>query len=267
MLFETDLRACAIGTSVQRVDYDQRQHRVYHDGRRLSEPTAEQWLSLFSAYAPKPPPLRWLDVGAGTGRFSALLAEQFGAEVIGIEPSARMRDQAWAHNSHPRVDYRAGAAEAIAEPDASFDAALISMVYHHLSDARAAFAEIRRVLSRGARLFVRSALRDRHLDSTFYDFFEAARRIDEERLPALADIRACALCSSFTERHHEVVRQVTDATLTAFELRMRARPFSTFELMSECEIEAGFSKLTRAIAENGSLPAIEYVDLVVFEAQ
>ena len=35
-----------------------------------------------------------LDLGRGTGRFSELLAQRFGGQVIGIDPSERMAQQA-----------------------------------------------------------------------------------------------------------------------------------------------------------------------------
>ena len=252
---------------MQPVDYDGHQHAVYHAGRRHPDVTVQQWRALLWAHAGDPPPRRWIDIGAGTGRFTILLAELFAAEVVGIEPSSGMRAEALANSAHPRIEYRAGAAEMIAAPDASFDAAMMSMVYHHLREPQLAAAEIRRVLSPGGRLFVRSALRDRHLDSTFYTFFEAARRIDRDRLPSLADIRACFEAAGFRERHRQVVRQITDSDLRAFEARMQTRPFSTFELMTAQEIEDGFVRLATAIAPSPTtMPAFEHVDLLVLDA-
>ena len=60
--------------------------------------------------------------------------------------------------------------------------------------------------------------------------------------------------------------QVTDSSLVAFAARMRTRPFSTFELMTEAEIDAGFARLEVAIGRDGSQAAHERVDLLVFEA-
>lgn len=251
---------------MQRIDYDGHQHTVYHSGRRHPEATVEQWRTLLHAHSSRPPGRRWLDVGSGTGRFSVLLAESFDCTVIGVEPSAAMRAQARVHSGHLRVEYRAGSAESIAEPDGSFDAAMMSMVFHHLCDPAAGAGEIRRVLAPGARLFVRNATCDQHLESTFYQLFEAARAIDLARLPALAEVRACFTRAGFVERHHELVSQVTDSSLVAFAARMRTRPFSTFELMTEAEIDAGFARLEVAIGRDGSQTAHERVDLLVFEA-
>ena len=122
------------------------------------------------------------------------------------------------------------------------------------------------MLAPGARLFVRNATRDQHLESTFYQLFEAARAVDLARLPALAEVRDCFTRAGFVERHHELVSQVTDSSLVAFAARMRTRPFSTFELMTEAEIDAGFARLEAAIARDGSQTACERVDLLVFEA-
>jgi ubiquinone/menaquinone biosynthesis C-methylase UbiE len=249
-----------------RVDYDGSLNCVYHAGRRHPEVTTEQWRGLLLAHSGTPTPRRWLDVGAGTGRFSVLLADWCDAHVVGVEPSAGMRAEASTHAAHPRVEYRAGAAEAIDAPDASFDAALMSMVYHHLQDAGRALREVRRVLRPRARLLLRNDFAERHLESTFYEHFDAARRIDGARLPRLADVHTLAREAGFVERHHEVVRQITDESLERFEARMRTRPSSTFELMSEVEIERGFARVAAAIAADPTRPAIEHVDLLVLEA-
>jgi hypothetical protein len=77
---------------VGRVDYDQRLHRAYRDGRTLSAETGR----TLDAGAGAPPgesasPRTILDLGAGTGRFSAMLADAFDARVVAVEPSRKMR--------------------------------------------------------------------------------------------------------------------------------------------------------------------------------
>jgi len=59
-----------------------------------------------------------VELGAGTGKFSRMLAERV-PELYPIEPDARMRDVF--ANSCPGLSARAGSAEEIPLPDASVD--------------------------------------------------------------------------------------------------------------------------------------------------
>ncbi|KMO30320.1 SAM-dependent methyltransferase [Methylobacterium tarhaniae] len=88
------------------------------------------------------------DLGAGTGKFTRLLAAT-GADVTAIEPVDAMRAQLAA--SLPGVTAHAGSAEAMPLEEASLDALVCAQAFHWFS-TRAALAEIRRVLKVGGRL-------------------------------------------------------------------------------------------------------------------
>ncbi|MCF4125877.1 class I SAM-dependent methyltransferase [Methylobacterium sp. SyP6R] len=87
------------------------------------------------------------DLGAGTGKFTRLLATT-GADVTAIEPVDAMRAQLAA--SLPGVTARPGSAEAMPLADASLDALVCAQAFHWFS-TKAALAEIRRVLKVGGR--------------------------------------------------------------------------------------------------------------------
>src|ERR1700730_15608351 len=78
-----------------RMDYDAYDIAEIHDrARALLPATARLWQELLADYIdPGATPLI-LDLGCGTGRFSELLAQRFGGQVIGIDPSERMVQQA-----------------------------------------------------------------------------------------------------------------------------------------------------------------------------
>src|SRR5258708_36489658 len=94
--------------TVEKVDYDDRQHAVYAQGRAVSPAMIAAWMKVFAGHAPACRPLAVLDLGSGTGRFTPALARTFGGPVYGIEPSPRLRQGAGQAPAHPAVSYLAG---------------------------------------------------------------------------------------------------------------------------------------------------------------
>lgn len=89
-----------------------------------------------------------LDLGAGTGKFTARLART-GARIIAVEPVAAMRGKLAA--ALPAVDVRAGSADTIPAANASVDAVVCAQAFHWFATPTA-LDEIRRVLNPGGRL-------------------------------------------------------------------------------------------------------------------
>jgi SAM-dependent methyltransferase len=89
------------------------------------------------------PGVRVLDLGAGTGKLTAMLVA-LGAEVTAVEPDPAMLAQL--RRGHPAVRALSGAAEAIPLPDASVDAVLAGNALHWF-DFDVAGPEIARVLA------------------------------------------------------------------------------------------------------------------------
>lgn len=106
------------------------------------------------------PGRRVLDVAAGTGKLTRLLAGS-GADVVAVEPVEAMRQQLAA--SAPEVEVHDGTAEDIPLPDASVDAVTVAQAFHWF-DAPVALAEMRRVLRSGGHLFLVWNMRDRRVD-------------------------------------------------------------------------------------------------------
>ncbi len=89
-----------------------------------------------------------LDLGAGTGKFTTLLAST-GADVIAVEPVEAMRRELAA--ALPAVDLRDGTAAHIPMPDAAVDAVFCAQSFHWFA-TRATLDEIHRVLKPGGLL-------------------------------------------------------------------------------------------------------------------
>ena len=85
------------------------------------------------------------DIGAGTGNYSNAVAEK-GYQVIAIEPSSTMQNQAV---DHPNVRWLSAKAEKIPLPDNYVDSAIIILALHHFSDRLSAIKEIKRIVGNG----------------------------------------------------------------------------------------------------------------------
>lgn len=101
-----------------------------------------------------------LDLGAGTGKLTRLLA-QLGADVAAVEPVDAMRQRLV--ETIPGVKALAGTAEAIPLDDESMDAVTVGQAFHWF-DGDAALAEIHRVLRPGQRLGLIWNVKDESVD-------------------------------------------------------------------------------------------------------
>jgi ubiquinone/menaquinone biosynthesis C-methylase UbiE len=249
---------------VTRVDYDRRLYCAYRDGRALSDDTGRLWMAAVGRHlGGARGSLVILDLGAGTGRFSTLLADAFDARVVGVEPSQKMRDEAERGSTHPRVVYRDGSAASI--PAAGeFDFAFMSMVVHHVPDLAACARELYRVVKPDGLVFIRNTFSGR-LDSVpLYRFFPSARAIDEARLPSAEQVRAAFEAHGFALVALEAIEQQIDPSLRAHCERMERRALSTFELMTDAEFHEGLERMRQAVElEAAPAPVMERVDLLV----
>ncbi len=121
-----------------------------------------------------------LDVGCGTGRVAAVLAERYNATVSGLDPSPEMLEVARARGV---VALKQGKAENIPFPESSFERALMLLVVH-LVDRPRALAELCRVLVPGGRLVI-STINPSSVDGFWWSgLFPSYEAIDRERFPA-----------------------------------------------------------------------------------
>ena len=94
------------------------------------------------------PGTRVLDLGAGPGDGTAMLAET-GAAVTGVDFSRTM--VAAARRRHPGLTFHEGDAEVLPFADGAFDAIVSNFVVHHLARPALVFREVSRVLAPGGR--------------------------------------------------------------------------------------------------------------------
>ena len=230
------------------VDYNEHQHRVYAKGRALDAASTELWLRLYADHGPSVRPARVLDLGSGTGRFTPLLAQVFGGPVYGVEPSDRMRATAEAKAAGPDITFLAGQAEAIPLPADSVDMVLTCLSFHHVRDRAAGAAEIARVLKPGGRYLTYTPFSDRFPDIHWHRFFPEAREVEKRMFPPLAEIEALFGAVGLRKISLNRIQHSTAPSLAAFRERLSLRAISTFEHMSEEEIQRGFARLDEAVA-------------------
>jgi ubiquinone/menaquinone biosynthesis C-methylase UbiE len=254
--------------ALKRVDYDRTQHAGYAKGRRLLPASRRTWLRAFREHAGNRRIGTVLDVGSGTGRFTPALADEFGADVIGVEPSARMREVAHVESSHPLVSYVPGHAADLPLEDASADLALMFLVWHHVPDRPAAARELARVLAPGARLLMATTLSDRLKDLLLYRYFPRTRDIDAEVFPTLEEtVRVFADAgfahAGLTEVHHR-----SADSLAEYAGRQRMRALSVYEHLTDQEYRDGLAALEAdAIAETAPRAVESECDLLAFTRQ
>ena len=67
-------------------DYEGSVHRRYSRGRALNSELYDLWMRAFANYLSPMRPLRGLDLGSGTGRFTPHLADAFGPADARVYP-------------------------------------------------------------------------------------------------------------------------------------------------------------------------------------
>jgi SAM-dependent methyltransferase len=155
-----------------------------------------------------------LEIGAGTGKFTALIVPT-GARITAVEPVAAMRSTL--ERSCPTIAVLDGTAEQLPIGDASADAVVVAQAFHWFDGDRA-LEEIVRVLRPDGRLGLIWNVRD-----TTSDWSERLTRIFDRlagpTAPRYAHGRwraAFERSSSFGPLHHQVAYHVHEVTRAAF---------------------------------------------------
>jgi ubiquinone/menaquinone biosynthesis C-methylase UbiE len=190
---------------------------------------------------------RVLEVGCGTGRLAAALAERAYAKVWAVDPSPEML--AVARERAPRgVAFKRARAEALPFKDGWFDRAVAMLVVHVLDRPRA-FAELRRVLGAGGRLAI-ATFDPAHVRGYWLNrYFPSIAEIDLARFaPAdvlARELRAAGFAAVDTLGLHQRSRIDRETALE----RIRGRHISTFDLVDETEFEAGLKRAMKELPD------------------
>jgi ubiquinone/menaquinone biosynthesis C-methylase UbiE len=243
------------------VDYDGDMAQVYDSGRSLPEASLRKWIDVAAEHVP-PSTGFVLDLGAGTGRFSAMLANGLGVGVIALEPAAGMRAQAKPKTSQGRVLLLAGRAEAIPLRADSVGMVWASQVLHHVSDLTACARELRRVLTDSGCVLVRGSFNPHAW--VLRPYFQTATE-EADVMPRLSHVRQHLAQAGLTEVSHQHVEQVVARDGDELLARTKLRADSVLARLPDSSFHAGLQRLSSDVASGMfSGPVTEELDLVAF---
>jgi ubiquinone/menaquinone biosynthesis C-methylase UbiE/mannose-6-phosphate isomerase-like protein (cupin superfamily) len=240
-------------------------YKQYAEARKLFPETEKVWMEAVRKLIGDKSALKILDLGSGTGRFAPLLADTFSAEVIGIEPSDRMRGVATENNVNPHVKYLKGSAEEIPLEDHLFDIGWLSQIIHHVGDKRKCAQELHRVLKTDGLVFIRNAFKDRLETVPLYKYFPQVLGFDNERIPSIHEMVATFEKEGFQFVALETVQQTIEKNLKSYGERLRKGGLSSLEHLTKDELEEGFNRLRDEVKKQSvETPVGEPIDLLVF---
>lgn len=235
----------------------------YDQARALAPQRVQLWLDTVARYVTASPVTSILDLGCGTGRFSAALALRFSAHVTAIDPSFKMLECA-SSKLNSGVTFLRGAAESIPLADSSVDLVFASMVFHHFQSPALAFSECRRVLRSGGILFVRNGTSDAANSCPFVPFFPGMVELLQARLPSRKVVTSTAEQVGLQLLAHEIVVQRLASSHREYAAKLALGGDSVLAELSPERLALGLHALQEHAGKVDPEPVDEPIDVFAF---
>jgi len=249
----------------RKMDYDATDiPGVYDRGRDHGPELQQLWMNFVASCVGEQRVKTILDLGCGTGRFSESLAAHFDAEVVGIDPSKKMLEQAEKKLRDRRVRYELGRGEAMPLANDSVDLIFTSMTFHHFDDPLLVARECRRVLRDDAVVVLRTGTRERIPFYPYVDFFPESRPIMEDCLPTTAFACEVFEAAGFRNVSSDVVVQKIASDYPSYVEKIAAGADSVLAQLSASDFQTGLDALRAHAARAGNAPVCEPIDVFVF---
>jgi SAM-dependent methyltransferase len=206
-------------------------------------PVDESWWRVFDAIVEVGDlrAQRVLEIGAGTGRFAAALAERAHARVWAVDASPEMVK----HAKELGVNARVATAESLPFKRGWFDRA-VSRMSVHLFERPRAFAELHRVLAASGAAIVATTDPAQFGEGWIDPFFPSAAGVDAARFPTADELERELVEAGFASTRVERLALRNTVSRERALGAIRGMAFSTFALLPRAEYERG---LARAEAE------------------
>jgi len=246
---------------VARITYDELTAESYKAVREIPRDGLAAWREAVRRHVRPAAGTTLVDIGAGTGQFAAAFGEWFDVNVVAVEPSAAMRSQI---PESANVQVLEGNASALPLPDASADAAWMSLVLHHVPDLEAAAHEIRRVLRPDAPLLIRQGFPGRLDRVELVRWFpETARAVDS--YPSVESTCEVFATAGFRRDALEQLPETYSVSLAGLldQIDTLRQADTSLRSLTDDEFQRGKERLRRAVASSPDEPRSNWLDLLV----
>ena len=236
----------------------------YNAARHLPEETKTFWMDSLKAVLPEAPVGRCLDLGCGTGRFTAVLAQAFGCPVVGVEPSEAMLAVARAEDL-PNVEWKQGSAEDIPLEDGAVGLVFLSQVFHQFNRPQEALQEIHRVLTPGGSLVIRNGTAENNEETEWLCCFPGVLAFDGKRIPTRRALEETVCRQPFELVTRQTFRQLFASSYQEYYAKIGQRGLSSLIAISDEAFEQGMERFREWVNKQPpDQPVYEPVDVFVF---
>lgn len=236
----------------------------YNAARHLPEETKAFWMNSLKAVLPDAPAGRCLDLGCGTGRFTAALAQTFACPVVGVEPSEAMLAVARAE-AVPNVEWKQGTAEDIPLESGAVGLVFMSQVFHHLNQPQEALREVHRVLTPGGCLVIRNGTEENNEETEWLQCFPEALAFDSQRILPRHALEETVCRQPFDLLTRQTFRQLFAPSYQEYYRKVGQRGLSSLIAISDAAFERGMERFRVWVDQQPpDQPVYEPVDVFVF---